>query len=319
MMEGVDFAASLRSVLGVFKTDQNLRENSVEVLRRIGVVHVRRSHIKLVIGSKIFVVVVERKIGIQKSLVEQTSLECPSSGNVSHGVPSTSKNHGWHVKAFHKAHTVSVSAHRQVETSKFVTGKRVTSTLKNNGRWLIPVHNFLDHRLKDRLVRNIVNSVSQRHVDGIVFSLANTNISELTCTREKFSVLVERAGHHTICGIEGLFDTVTMVHIGIDVQDTWMVSQKLDDSQNNVIDITKPRGLGFFSMVQTSGVIDGDIAFSSVESGGTFHGSSSRNTTVLKQTIKHRTVVSNVELGLLFGKHLQVVKWFELKHHWEHK
>jgi hypothetical protein len=63
----------------------------------------------------------------------------------------------------------------------------------------------------------------------------NTNIPlklgethpELSSSREIFAVFVEADGHHPVSGIEGLFYSITMVYIDVDVKHTIMISSRL--------------------------------------------------------------------------------------------
>jgi hypothetical protein len=75
----------------------------------------------------------------------------------------------------------------------------------------------LDYRLEDALVRGIIDAISEREVDRVVLSLADTNIAELTSPGEVLSVFVERHRHNSVCGIEGLLDPISMMNINVDV------------------------------------------------------------------------------------------------------
>jgi hypothetical protein len=37
---------------------------------------------------------------------------------------------------------------------------------------------------------------------------------------------VERYSHHTICRVKGLFNTITVMHINVDIQDSLLETQK---------------------------------------------------------------------------------------------
>jgi len=50
---------------------------------------------------------------------------------------------------------------------------------------------------------------------------------------------MERCGHDTVGRVEGLFDTIAVVNIDINVQDTLMETQQLKDRQNNVVDVAE--------------------------------------------------------------------------------
>jgi len=47
--------------------------------------------------------------------------------------------------------------------------------------------------------------------------LANSDVTELPCAREIFTIFVERYRHNPIGGIEGFLDSVAMMDIDVDV------------------------------------------------------------------------------------------------------
>lgn len=60
-------------------------------------------------------------------------------------------------------------------------------------------------------------------------------------------------------------------------------------------------------MVKTTGPVDCNVALLAVESCGTFHGSTSADTTEFEQTIEDRTIITDVILGLLTHVAVHVV------------
>jgi len=71
---------------------------------------------------------------------------------------------------------------------------------------------------------------------------------------------MEAASHHTICGIERLFDTVTVVTVDIDVQNTGERAEKLQNTEYNIVDITKPRCFALFCVVKAACPVYGDVS-----------------------------------------------------------
>lgn len=53
--------------------------------------------------------------------------------------------------------------------------------------------------------------------------------SEISCARKVLAVLVEGHGHDTVCGVERLFHTITMVNVNIYVQHSLMVPEARKD------------------------------------------------------------------------------------------
>jgi hypothetical protein len=104
--------------------------------------------------------------------------------------------------------------HTQVEAAQFISGKTVCSTLQDNGARTIPFHDLADNGLENafiserqsllmvRRVRFIVDAVAQREIDSIVFTNSNAVISQISSSREIFSVLVKRHRHDPVSGIK---------------------------------------------------------------------------------------------------------------------
>jgi hypothetical protein len=108
-------------------------------------------------------------------------------------------------------------SHAEVEATQSVTRQTVPTALEDNGLWPIPFHDTLNDRLKDALVGDIIDTISEREVDRIVFSLANADIAQFAGSGKVFSILVKGHCHHSISRVERLFDAITMVDINVDI------------------------------------------------------------------------------------------------------
>jgi hypothetical protein len=53
-------------------------------------------------------------------------------------------------------------------------------------------------------------------------------------TKIRHTVFVETQGHHSISGIKGLFDAVSVMNVDIDIHDPLVVSQQFQDSQYDI-------------------------------------------------------------------------------------
>ena len=137
------------------------------------------------------VVLVERKGLTQLLAHKDTSFICPSTSYIAHGISTTTKDKRGHTKALNKVDAIGMTFHAKVETTKTITRETVSTALEDNSFRLIVVHDTLDDRFEDRLVRDVVNAIAKREIDCVVFALANTNIAQLTSTWEVFAVLVE--------------------------------------------------------------------------------------------------------------------------------
>lgn len=67
----------------------------------------------------------------------------------------------------------------------------------------------------------------------------------------------------------------------------------------HTIDIAKATGFALLGVMQTTGVVDGDISFVAMETCSALHRTTSTDGTEVEETIKDRTIITNVEFGLL--------------------
>ena len=73
------------------------------------------------------------------------------------------------------------------------------------------------------------------------------------------------------------------------------------------VDVAETTGFALLCVVETASPVDGDVAFSTVQSCGTLHAASSADTTEFEQTVEYRTVVTDVVLSLLLAEVVHVV------------
>jgi hypothetical protein len=165
---------------------------------------------------------------------KNTSLKSPSSSDVAHRVATSTENKSREIKALDIVDTVGVTVHTQIEATESIARQTVTTALENNSLGLVVLHDILNDRLEDGLVGHIGDTISKRKVDSIVFSLSNTSVSKFTSAGEVLSVLVERNRHDTVGGVESLLDTITMMHVNIDVKDPLFESKEFENTEDNV-------------------------------------------------------------------------------------
>ena len=60
------------------------------------------------------------------------------------------------------------------------------------------------------------------------------------------------------------------------------------------IHVTETTGLALFGMMEPTSPVHSDVALVAVKTRGTFHAASGANTAKFEQTIKHRTVITDV-------------------------
>lgn len=180
------------------------------------------------------VIVVEGKLLGHLLSYELTRLVCPGAGDVAHRVTTATQDDDGHAKALDVANAVGMAVHAQIEASKPVAGETVASALEHDGFWAVVGHDRLDDWLEDVAVGLIGYAVAQREVDRVILAGANTNVTQFTSTGEVLAILMEGHSHDTIGRVESLLDTISMVHVDVDVQNALLVPQKLDDAEDNV-------------------------------------------------------------------------------------
>ena len=72
---------------------------------------------------------------------------------------------------------------------------------------------------EDILVAFVVDSVSEGEIDGVVFALSGSDVSEVSGAGEIFSIFVEGNSHDAVRRVESFFDAVAVVNVDIDIQD----------------------------------------------------------------------------------------------------
>ena len=77
-----------------------------------------------------------------------------------------------------------------------------------------------EYGLKDKAIVLIIDTTVQRNVHSIVLAFTETNVLQCTRTGEVVSIFMEGAGHDSVGEIKSFFDTITMMNINIDVENT---------------------------------------------------------------------------------------------------
>ena len=80
---------------------------------------------------------------------------------------------------------------------------------------------------------------------------------------------MERDCHDAVGGVESFFDAVAVVDVNVDVEDTLVVLEELQDAEDNVVDVAKARGLALFGVVKAASPVDACVCLTMVELSGT--------------------------------------------------
>ena len=88
---------------------------------------------------------------------------------------------------------------------------------------------------------------------------------------------MERDSHHTVCGVEGFLDSISVVDVDINVQYPLqsqdvellhknktkriylVVLEEFKNSKDNVVDIAESRCLALLGVMEASGPVDGNV------------------------------------------------------------
>jgi hypothetical protein len=184
----------------------------------------------------------------------------------------------------------------------------------------------LDHGLENALVGYVIDPVAEWEVDSIVLSGANTNVAKFAGARKIFAVLVEGHGHDSVGSVERLLDTVSVVYVNIDVEDSLLVPKQLKDTEYDIctllvsgtntwwrnrsftVDITEATCFTLFRVVQASCPVDGDVALIPVQPRSALHAATCADPAELEKAVKDRTVVTNVISALLSDERVHIIR-----------
>ena len=88
-------------------------------------------------------------------------------------------------------------------------------------------------------IAHVVDSVPERKVETVVLPPAGPDIPQVSGAGEVFSVLVEGHSHDPVGGVEGFLHPVAVVNVNIDVENTLVILEQLQDPDYNVVDEAK--------------------------------------------------------------------------------
>jgi hypothetical protein len=92
-----------------------------------------------------------------------------------------------------------------------ITGQGIGAALQNNGAWLENFHNFGNHWAKNTPEGFIIHTIIERKVNGVILAIGVTDILNVSRSREIFPEFVKRDSHDAVCGVECLFDSISVM------------------------------------------------------------------------------------------------------------
>ncbi|RUS32932.1 hypothetical protein BC938DRAFT_473769 [Jimgerdemannia flammicorona] len=178
-----------------------------------------------VIGREVLHVLILGQIVGDVGINNDRGLIGPASGDIANGIAAAANDQERQFELLDKAHALAMGLNREVEATEAVAAEGVGAALEDNGRGAECVNGGLHDGLEKVDVGNIINTVTERDVDRVIFAQGGANLIHVACAREKVAiVLVEGHSHNAICGVKGFLDAVAMVDVDVDVQDTGIVS-----------------------------------------------------------------------------------------------
>lgn len=117
----------------------------------------------------------------------------------------------------------------------------VGSTLDDHGVGPVETHTVIHNFFEEFEVGFIINSFLERHVNSIILSNPLTNRVQGPSSRKEILIkLMETNSHDPIGMIKCFLNTVTVMHIDIQVEHSGMNFEHLENADDDVIDVAKP-------------------------------------------------------------------------------
>lgn len=185
----------------------------------------------------------------------------PAPGHIFRRVPSTSEHYCRQIVSQHVFKTSSMPFNTEVKSSQLIMAKTVCTQLHNNRVRPVFGHNSLHHILEQLIKRIVIHSWFERDVQWVMLSIICSVLVKSACSGEKIlTILMERYRHDSVWQVKCLLNTVTVMDIDIDVNDSWINHQKFQNCQNNIIYVTKSARLWFLSMMKPASKVYGNIS-----------------------------------------------------------
>lgn len=210
----------------IVKIFKNLSQSFVKIIFWVLILHIRNWHMKLVFRSKVNFIITIRKLIRNLHSSNYRSFISPTTRNVSKSIASTTSKKNRNTKAFHELCYWCMTFYWKIEASKSVSWKTVSSSLKKNSFRSEIFHNFSKNRPCYSHKRFIIHTFIQWEIDRMISTIFFSNVINVSCTWEIVFKFMERACHYSISKIKGLFNTITMMNININVQDSLISFEK---------------------------------------------------------------------------------------------
>lgn len=119
-----------------------------------------------------------------------------------------------------------MSRHRQIERSQSITPQRIRSALKDNRTGSEGRDSWFHDCLEESEVALVVDSILERYVEREVFAESVSYLVDGSGSwKEVSGVLVEGDGEDSIRLVEGFLNSISVVDVDVDVEDSGTVSE----------------------------------------------------------------------------------------------
>lgn len=160
---------------------------------------------------------------------------------------------------------VLLTFHGEVERTELVLCQGVGTALKNDCVGPVVIHDVLNDGSEDGGVGLVVNAVSERDIDSVTLAFADASVDQVASSRKEVSEFVKRAGHDAVCGVESLFNAISVVDVDVNVEHSGMVAQQLKNGEVDVVHVAESRAFALFGVMQAASPIDADVGLACVE------------------------------------------------------
>ena len=89
-------------------------------------------------------------------------------------------------------------------------------------------------------------------------------------------------GHYAVGGPKGLFNAIAMVNVDVDVENSRVVEEQLEDCENDIVDVAKPRSFRFLRVVEATRPVYGYLRLTRCKFPGSVKGGAGVEAAVFK-------------------------------------
>ena len=97
------------------------------------------------------------------------------------------------------------------------------------------------------------------HIERVVLSFGCSCFFQVTCPWEEIAIPMEGDCHHAVGRIECFFNSISMVHVDVDVKHTVVVFEELKDCEHDIVDVAETRSFLLLGMVKASRPVDCNV------------------------------------------------------------